>query len=334
MQQLSDEKKDLIFRRLCEECSIKEIAEELQVSDKTVKRYKKSMKVALERRDSMYSLNSDDDTRVDYSKLLTKKEKQYTDRIEKELLLYDDEEEGWVYHLSKSDMRVRQSGMWWSCIVYPDSAPAGWVDALRAQGFRLAISPLHDKDAWSHDSKEVRDPDTNEVIKAKGELYKMGDKKKAHWHVIVVVDKRVSYVEMNYTLQQFTRCPYIQKCRSLRNAYNYFLHLNAPEKYQSYKKEDIQVYNDFHIEPNTYEKNLIAMEMVHLIQEHNLNDWFEVVEFFQNDPEFSLILSSRTAYFSSYVKSRYYRIHPYSVKYTEFKYVDKFSFEDVENNEC
>lgn len=326
-QKLTEEKKDLIFSRLCQGRTNKEIAEELQISERSVQRYKKSVKVALETRTSLSSCG--EEVAVDYSKTLTKQEKKYVDRIEKEILLYEDSEEGWVYHLSKADLRFKQSGCWWSCIVYPDSAPAGWIDALRAQGFRIAISPLHDKDAWNHDSPATIDPDTNEVI-PKGSKYKAGDLKKAHWHVIIVVDKRTSFVEMNDVLQKLTKCPYIQKCRSLRNAYDYFLHINAPEKYQGYDKKAIQVYNNFHVEPTKYEMNLIAMEMVHLIQEHNLLEWCDVVEFFQNDPEFSLILSTRTAYFSAYIKSRYYRTHPVSVKYSEFKYVDQFSFEENE----
>lgn len=324
MLQLSDEKQDAIFQRFLQGAKCKDIAEEFQVSEITVKRYKKSMKPALEARKNVYKLS--DDVSFDCSKMLTKQEKQFVDRIEKELNLYEDEEEGWIFHLSKADMRVKQSGCWWSAIVYPDSAPAGWIDSLRAQGFRIAISPLHDMDVWLHDSPAKVDPETGDKIE-KGALYKMGDKKKAHWHVLIVVDKRTGYIEMNNIMRNLTHCPYIQKCRSLRNSYDYFLHINAPEKYQGYKKEDIQTFNNFHVEPTKYEMNLISMEIIRLIQEHNLLEWASVVEFFQNDPELSLILSTRTAFFSSYVKARYYRENPTNIKYTEFKYVDKFSFE-------
>lgn len=327
MEKLTDEKRDLIFKRLCSGTSVKDICVELSLSESTVKRYKRSMKPALEARKSII----DDEISVDYSKLLTKKEKQFVDRIQKELLLYEDVEEGWVFHLSKSDMRVRQSGCWWSAIVYPESAPDGWIDRLKAQGFRIAISPLHDKDVWMHDSPEKVDPETGEVI-PKGAAYKLGDKKKAHWHVIIVVDKRTGYVEMNDILRRITNCPYIQKCRSLRNSYDYFLHINAPEKCQTYRKEDIQIYNNFHLEPTKYEMNLISVEMIKLIQEHQLDNWASVVEFFQDDPELSLILSTRTAFFSSYVKARYYRNNPVNVKYIETKCVQNFSFE-VENGQ-
>lgn len=330
MKKMTEEKVNLIFSRLRENRTISEIAEELQISEITVKRYKKSLKVSLEQRENIVNTNSD--IEIDYSKMLTKKESLYVEKIQKELLLYDDVDEGWVYHLSKADLRFKQSGCWWSAIVYPDSAPSGWIEKLKAQGFRFAISPLHDKDTWNHDSPETVDPDTGEIT-PKGKIYKTGDRKKAHWHTIVVVDKRTSFVEMNDIMQKITNCPYIQKCRSLRNSYDYFLHINAPEKYQGYEKDEIQVYNGFHIEPTKYEMNLVSMEMIRLIQEHDLLEWCEVVEFFQNDPEFSLILSTRTAFFSAYVKSRYYSRNPNTVKYTEVKHVDKFSYENKEVDE-
>lgn len=319
---VSDELQQAIFDRLCLNEKLSNIASSLNVSLSTVKRYKRAYKDSIAIRQRMYDTDICDNT-----KLLTDSEKRYADRFIKELNLYEDIEEGWIFHLSKSDLRVKQSGMWWSCIVYPESAPEGWIDTLRAQGFRIAISPLHDKDVWLHPSPEKVDPETGDLI-PKGALYKEGDLKKAHWHVIIVTDKRCSYVEMNNLLRNLLHCPYIQKCRSLRNSYDYFLHINHPEKCQTYKKEDIQTFNNFHVEPNKYEINLISMEIIRIIQEKNFTCWASVVEYFADCPEMSLILSSRTAYFNSYVKSRFYRDNPVNVKYTEVKNVSRFSYED------
>lgn len=57
----------------------------------------------------------------------------------------------------------------WACIVYPDSAPDGWVDALRDSHVKMLISPLHDKDVTAD-----------------------GKTKKPHWHVMAVFDTKVS----------------------------------------------------------------------------------------------------------------------------------------------
>ena len=167
---ISEVKKNLIYRRLREGMSVRAIAEEAQVSEMTVKRYKKN--VPMQTLSSEQVRIEDDSVRVDYTTLLNKKEAAYTEKIKKELLLYDDEEEGWVFHLTKGDFRVRQSGCWWSAIVYPDSAPPNWVEALKAQGFRIAISPLHDKDTWSHDSKEFVNPEYRRVLYIKWAIAK------------------------------------------------------------------------------------------------------------------------------------------------------------------
>ena len=53
VEKLTDEKRDIIFTRLCAGISIRDISDELQVSEKTVKRYKKSMLQALEARDNV-----------------------------------------------------------------------------------------------------------------------------------------------------------------------------------------------------------------------------------------------------------------------------------------
>lgn len=319
---LSEEKQTLIRKRLVQGYSVKQIAEEVQVSEITVKRYKKNTPALfIAEQDT-----GDNSIKYDYTTSLTKKEEAFTKKIEKELALYEDDEEGWVYHISARDFRLKQSGMWWNFIVYPESAPEHWIDKLKVQGLRLAISPLHDKDTWNHDSPEMVNAETGEYIE-KGARYKMGDRKKAHWHCIAVCDTRVAYREMNDLLRKITNCPYIQKCNSLKNSFNYFLHINAPNKYQNYDKEEIQIYNNFHIEPNKRETTILVMEMIDLIVQNDIVEWCDCVEFFKNDPEFSLLLSTRTAYFNAYVKSRYYKKYPNHIKYVETKTVNKFSFE-------
>ena len=67
--------------------------------------------------------------------------------------------------------------------------------------------------------------------------------------------------------------------------------------------------------------------MVEMIQSHDITEWCDCVEYFRNDPEFTLMLTMRTAYFMGYVKSRYYKQHPNTVKHTEVKCVTSFDFE-------
>jgi hypothetical protein len=113
----------------------------------------------------------------------------------------------------------------------------------------------------------------------------------------------------------------------LKASYEYFLHINHPDRYQGYDKDEIQTYNNFHIEPTKYEMNIIAQEMIKIIKDKDIVEWCECVEYFNDTPEMSMILATRTAYFSAYVKSRYYKRYPDRVRMTEVKVVKEFSCE-------
>lgn len=291
-RQLSEEKQNLIRKRLVQGCTAKDIAEELKITEKTVKRYKKISPAPFYKEQD----TGDNSIKFDYTTSLTKKEEVLVKKIQNQIALYEDEEEGWAWHITKHDIRLKQSGLWWNAIVYPESSPPHWIDVLKARGYSFAVSPLHDKDVWKHNSPEMVNAETGELIPV-GVRYKVGDKKKAHWHIIVKLDVRIAYNEINSELQSITGCPYIQKCRSLRNSYDYFLHINAPDKYQGYTKDEIQVYNNFHIEPNKYETGLLQAEIVDMILKYDLDSYKKVLLFFTDQPEYqSIVLRLPTAF--------------------------------------
>ena len=58
----------------------------------------------------------------------------------------------------------------WTFVLYPESAPADWLEKLQLTGLQAEISPLHDKDI---------NPD--------------GTVKKAHYHIIVCYSGPTSY---------------------------------------------------------------------------------------------------------------------------------------------
>ncbi len=320
---LTDEKKEDIKKMLIQGYKINDIAEQLDISRQTVLNYKKEFGGLIS---SSNVLLKDTQAKEDYRNRMTSTEKFYSDMIAKgkEIYNYDDSLEGWTFHLLKGDHRLKQSGMEWNVIVYPESAPENWIELLRERQFRFAVSPLHDMDEWKHDNPEYINQDTGEKIE-KGSLYKRGDKKKAHWHVIILLDQRTAYTDINAELQQLLHCPYIQKCRSVFDSYNYFLHMNAPDKYQGYSKDDIQEFNGFRVVPNKYECSILMSEMVDIIEQHHIEDWKDCVTFFRSSPVYNLVLSTHTAYFANYVKSSYLKNHPVRINYTEFKQVDEFS---------
>ena len=61
-------------------------------------------------------------------------------------------------------------------LMYPESAPEDWREALGELHVKAFVSPLHDKDLWTK-----RDEKDNPEHKA-------GTPKKAHWHVMLIFD--------------------------------------------------------------------------------------------------------------------------------------------------
>ncbi len=287
---LSDEKKELIRKRLLQGHTAKDIATELGIGERTVKKYKKEVPVP-----PTVGMSSEDTAlQVDYTTILTKREQALISKISAEVALYEDTVEGWTYHLTAHDDRIRQQGLWWSFIVYPDSAPDNWLDRLRSTQMQIALSPWHDKDVWNHDSPQMVNAETGEIIPT-GARYKVGERKKMHRHGIVKLDKKCSWREINALLQNILHCPYIQKCRSLKNAYDYFLHINDPEKYQGYFKDEIIRMNGFVIEPTKFEQGILYDEIVTVIIDRGFTCWSDVFKHYHGQPEYLLLLTSRPA---------------------------------------
>lgn len=302
---VTEEKENLIRKRHLQGHSTKDIAQEVGLSEKTVRKYIKNAPAM-----PKGSASSEDTTiQVDYTTILSKREEVLARKILAEVALYEDPVEGWSYHLTKHDDRIRQQGLWWEFIAYPDSVPENWRDRLKATHLQIAISPLHDKDTWNHDSPEMVNPETGEIL-CKGSRYKMGDRKKAHWHGIVKCEKKCSWREMNAQLQNILHCPYIQKCKTLKGAYDYFLHINHPERYQGYFKDEITKMNGFVIEPTKFEQGILYDEIVTTVIERRFTSWTDVCIFYHGQPEYMLLLSSRPLIVTEVLRDNWRKVNP------------------------
>ena len=302
---ITEEKQNLIRKRLLQGHTVKDIALETGVSAKTVIKYKKNAPTL----PTVSASSEDTRLQIDYTTVLTKREEKITKKIQKEIALYEDDIEGWTYHLTKHDDRIRQQGLWWSFIVYDDSVPEHYIEKLQATGMQVALSPWHDKDTWSHDSPEMINAETGEII-PKGARYKIGDRKKMHRHGIIKTDKKCSFREMNTLLQTMLNCPYIQKCRSLKNAYDYFLHINAPEKYQGYFKDEIIRLNGFVVEPTKFEQGILYDEIVQKIIDYGITRWTDVFTLYHGQSEYILLLSSRPAIITEILRENWRKENP------------------------
>lgn len=285
---LKVEKKQLILYLLQQGQSIGKISEMTGVSESTIKRIKKEIVPDLNK--GTISSTTKPLTYLEYSL----NDLKIQAKLAKEKILFEDTEEGWVFgsSVSKENSRLNQFSKWWSAIVYPESAPENWKELLRARGYEIAISPLHDKDKWEHDSpeREVTCEDGTILHIPKGALYKKGDRKKPHWHIIVKTESRCSFNEMNKELQDLLGCPRIQKCRSLKGAYEYFIHLNHPDRYH-YDRDEIETYNGFTLEPTQREREEILQDIIRTIQTEEIDDFSKLTLRYLDEVEYLNVIS-------------------------------------------
>ena len=297
---VSEDKANLIRKRHLQGHTIGAIAEETGLNRNTVAKYIKNAPAP----PKVSGKSEDTSLQVDYTTVLTKREEGLAKKILAEVALFEDDEEGWSFHLTAHDDRIRQQGLWWSFIIYQDSVPDNYLERLKATGMQIALSPWHDKDSWNHDSPEMVNAETGEII-PRGARYKTGDHKKTHRHGICKTDKKCSWREMNALLQNILHCPYIQKCRSLKGAFEYFLHLNSPEKYQGYFKDEIIRINGFVIEPTKMEQGVLYDEIVQVVIGYGYTTWTEVCKQYKGQPEYMLLLSSRPSIITEVLKDNW-----------------------------
>lgn len=310
---VKDETKHLIAYLIQQGKSCEEIAQKVNCSTRTVKRIKKEMAPSLGNNGTISkSLKYIDYTNTEPLKL--------SSRSAREKLLFEDTEEGWIFETTESDERCkawkRTSGKWWVGIVYPESAPEEWLTRLRSTGMQIAVSPIHDKDKWEHDSpeKEIVDTETGEVIRvAKGMLYKKGDPKKEHLHIIVKTDTRVSWQEINRMIRPITNGPLMQKCNSLKGAYEYFIHLNNPERYQ-YDRDEIQTFNDYCNEPNRKEQMEMLQAIIQECIDQNITDYADLMRRYRDSYEYLNIISIKGYALKQLTDSLWKQAHPDYVK--------------------
>lgn len=185
----------------------------------------------------------------------------------------------------------------WAFILYPDSAPADWVDILTKTGLQCSVSPLHDKD-----------------INPTGEI------KKPHYHVILCYSGPTSFSVVS-RLTDSLNCPIPQPLEQIKGYYRYFTHMDNPEKFQ-YDAHDILSINGFNIldfcdltwrEIVTYKLHLQS-----LIRESDITEYSDLMDILQDNEMFTeyYVASSNTLFFEKYISSR--RNKPLLVSKPEF----------------
>lgn len=173
----------------------------------------------------------------------------------------------------------------WAFLVYPESAPADWLEILRKTGLQCAISPLHDRD-----------------------LNATGEPKKAHYHVIACYSGPTSYNVVK-ALTESLNAPIPQPLEQVRGYYRYLTHKDNPEKVQ-YSESGICTLNGFSIldfvELTRSEVISIKRELQTLIRDADITEYSDFMDLLQDSDMLQQydVASSNTYFFEKYISSR------------------------------
>lgn len=186
---------------------------------------------------------------------------------------------------SKKDTRTRN----WTIVIYPDSAPSTWRDILDEMHIEWIESPLHDSD-----------------INANGE------KKKAHWHILLMFGGVKSY-EQVMELCQDLNCPRPERCHNAKAMVRYMAHLDNPDKAQ-YNISDIVPHGGVDIaemlRPNASERYTLIREMIGFIRDNEIIEFQDVMDYaaeMRPDDWFPLLCDNSAFVVNQYVTSQRHR---------------------------
>lgn len=178
----------------------------------------------------------------------------------------------------------------WAFVLYPESAPADWREQLQKTGLPCAISPLHDRDVNA-----------------------TGEQKKPHHHVMVFYQGPTSYNVVKRLTDGLNQ-PIPQAVEQVRGYYRYLTHMDNPEKAQ-YSPSEIITLNGFdigdYVDMTKSEVLKVCRALMDYIRENDIMEYADLMDMTMCEgvpPEWFDVASSRTLFFTGYLKSRRYRV--------------------------
>lgn len=163
----------------------------------------------------------------------------------------------------------------WSFLLYPESAPADWLEQLKTTGLPIAISPLHNMDVWSLED-EQKNPE-----------HKAGTPKKSHYHVILCYDGPTTFNSVKSLTDRLNQ-PIPVALETVRGMYDYLTHEGQEDKFQ-YDKKDIQTLNGFSIrdycEMSKSEVMRLVREVIQLIRDNGITEYSDLLNILMDGGE-------------------------------------------------
>ena len=174
----------------------------------------------------------------------------------------------------------------WACVVYPQSAPADWLDSVAQWAVPCAVSPLHDKDV---------NPD--------------GTPKKAHYHLMVYWEGKKSEEGAKELFDQVrgVGCIPIQ---SPEGYTRYLVHKDNPEKYQ-YNPSEIKAFGGFDVSKylnNNADKTQTIREMQAYCRQEGITNFAVLMDYARenNDTWYTALCTYCSALMVRYLQAMEY----------------------------
>lgn len=211
----------------------------------------------------------------------------------------------------KSQARKEQRTRNFATVVYPESAPSGWIDKLEQLHVAVLISPLHDKD-----------------INPNGEL------KKPHYHVLMMFDGVKDYETQVKPIFAEIGGVGREIVNSARGYARYLCHLDNPEKAQ-YEPSEVRCmggasYTDITSLPTDDIKIIAAIK--NYCRENEIYSLAEIIDVAETlHPEwYATIVLSRCYVIDKYLKSLEWERSTRYIRASERKKFDKETGEIIE----
>lgn len=175
----------------------------------------------------------------------------------------------------------------WGTVVYPESAPADWLQIITDIHVAALVSPLHDSD-----------------------VNPGGEPKKPHHHVMFMFDgpKEESLARSLFEKFGGVGCEYINSARAYGR---YLCHLDNPEKHR-YNTSDVKAlsgadYQSLIATPG--EKYKVIAEMMDWVDQYNVDAYSDLLRWARLNREdwFLILCDSGTYVMKEYLKSKVWK---------------------------
>lgn len=175
----------------------------------------------------------------------------------------------------------------WAAILYPESAPDGWLEALGEAHVQLLVSPLHDSDVTAE-----------------------GKPKKAHYHLLAMFDNPVPEKSARDLFGRVGITAPPELVRSIKAYARYLVHLDDHDKHR-YNEVDVVELSGASWKALALDEgeavDAILDEVEDWIEEQGVTSYRALCRYARTErPDWKRVVRSNTIHLKAYLRSMEY----------------------------